>query len=140
MHILLKALAALWNEDMSFVVFKTDTDNQCHKECAEPHCVGMCDDFTNVSFYVDGTAVFQGLDFAPAIAFIIGLHFSCNLEYKEESEELHPKIFFFSIARMQFDKKKQKILEPVSKYQMHKTNFLQKQKKDVVHSETLSDI
>ena len=135
MNSLLEVLADCWDEDFSFAVLKTDIPNQCRKDCAEPHCVVLCEDYNNVSIFADGTAIFQNLDYATALGFMIGLHFLCNLEYKEECSNIKNFIQreIFSIARMQFPRNKRKTLDSVSKYQLLKGNFLQKRRKEVIH-------
>ena len=127
---------------MRISLFKTDNQNQCRKDCAEPHCVVLCEDYENVAIFSDGPAIFQGLNLATALGFMIGLHFLCNLEYKDKCFNLKNFIQreIFSIAWMQFEPKKRKMLDHVSKYQIQKTSFLQKRRKEVVCSITLSHV
>jgi hypothetical protein len=81
---LLKLLAAVWKQDLDRVVFVTEKEEDCLKDCPEPHLVIAMGDVTQISLFVDHTKIFTCMDWPTAIASLIAVHYLANLHYGEE--------------------------------------------------------
>jgi hypothetical protein len=84
-HVLciLQLLATIWEQDLDRVVFVTEKEEDCLKDCPEPHLVVPMGDVTQIALFVDHTKIFSCMDWQTAIASLIAVHYLANLQYGE---------------------------------------------------------
>jgi hypothetical protein len=81
----LRLLAELWEQNIDQLIFVNEKDNECLKNCPEPHLVAALGDLNNLALYVDHTKIWDCLDVQTGLAALIAVHFLANLKYGTES-------------------------------------------------------
>jgi hypothetical protein len=85
-HILciLRLLATVWEQDLDRVVFVTEKEDDCRKDCPEPHLVVPMGDVNKLALYVDHTLIFRDMDWPTAIASLVAVHHLASLQYSDQ--------------------------------------------------------
>lgn len=80
----LRLLAEVWEQNIDRLIFIAEKDDQCLKDCPEPHLVASLGDLNNLALYVDQTRILDCLDVPSGLAALIAVHFLANLQYGKE--------------------------------------------------------
>jgi hypothetical protein len=132
---LLRHLASLWDQNLDRVVFVAEKDNECLKECPEPHLVVPMGDVTNIALFVDYTKIYSCMDWPTAFASLIAVHYLADLQYGGECSLLKTYLeeevcdFAKDITRT-----KKKVLKKLTILQTKKRKILLKK-----HQTTITD-
>jgi hypothetical protein len=124
---LLRSLADIWDQKIDKLIFVAEKDNECLKECPEPHLVASLGDLRSLSLYVDHTKILDCLDVPTGLAALIAIHFLANLEYGKDCRLLKEYL-----QREVLDLGDKFIAPRGQKMQLRKLNLFQTRKRDIV--------
>jgi hypothetical protein len=81
---ILRLLATVWDQDLDRVVFVTEKEDDCLKNCPEPHLVVPMGNVNKLALYVDHTLIFRDMDWPTAIASLVAVHHLASLQYSDQ--------------------------------------------------------